>query len=227
MKLKNFLLWCALFAGITSLVYACTHKDVISPSSGAKIERGNDQFTLGVDKWKHDKSHSNVLWETQYLGSVALLTGRFNMFGISSVSFHESNPELIAFEGWVRLNTVNTGEPGRDGSCLLGTFGTATGKVDEPENLAKIKTKKVELSKSDKGYIVTFDLTFLGKTKEQTGKLMYVKKTNIPASGTAAAYDALGMKFDFQFLCKTDYSLVSSNIGDKVGVTLNMNFNNK
>ncbi|PKV66869.1 YceI family protein [Pontibacter ramchanderi] len=213
---------------ISGLVYTgCTHEDDIAPSAGNKIERGQASYTTGVDKWKLDKTHSSVLWETAYLGSGGLLTGRFNNFGVTSLKFEESNPENIAFEGWVRLNTVNTGEPGRDAGCLLGTFGTAAGLTDEANNLATLKSKKVEFSKTDKSYIVTFDMTFMGRTKEYTGKLNYVPKATIPASGTAAEYQIFGLQMEFQFMAKTDFGVVSTNIADKVGVTLNMNFNNK
>ncbi|MDX5348044.1 MAG: YceI family protein [Hymenobacteraceae bacterium] len=214
-----------LISGVTYV--GCTHDDDIAPSAGTKIERGSAAFTSGVDKWKLDKTHSSVLWETAYMGSGGLLTGRFNSFGVTSMSFEESNPEKISFEGWVRLNTVNTGEPGRDGGCLLGTFGTAAGLTDEANNLATLKSKKVEFSKSDKGYIVTFDMTFMGKTKEITGKLNYVPKTTIPASGTAAEYNIFGLKLDYQFFAKSDFGIVSNSIADKVGVSVNMNFNNK
>lgn len=223
---KNFL-W-AILVLMSGIIYvSCTHEDDIAPSTGPKIEFGNSVITAGVNKWKHDKSHSSVLWETAYLGQSGLLTGRFNSFGVANMNFDESKPENTSFEGWVRLNTVNTGEPGRDAGCLLGTFGTAAGLTDETNNLAKLKSKKVEKSKTDKSYIVTFDMTFMGKTKEYTGKLTYVPMSTIPASGTAAAYDVFGLQLEYQFFAKTDFGIVSSNIADKVGVKLNMNFNNK
>lgn len=223
---KNFL-W-AILVLMTGVIYvSCTHEDDIAPSAGPKIDFGNAVVTTGVNKWKLDKSHSSVLWETVYLSQSGLLTGRFNNFGVTSMKFDESNPENTSFEGFVRLNTVNTGEPGRDAGCLLGTFGTAAGLTDEANNLATLKSKKVEKSKTDKSYIVTFDMTFMGKTKEYTGKLKYVPVSTIPASGTAAAYDVFGLQLEYQFFAKTDFSLVSNNIADKVGITLNMNFNNK
>ena len=226
LKKATYFMAAFLLLGI-AYIASCTHKDVVAPSSGANIIRGTDAFSLGQGNWKLDKAHSSVMWETGYLGTSGLLTGRFNMFGVSSLTFNEASPESIAFEGWVRLNTVNTGEPGRDAGCLLGTFGTAAGKVDETENLARLKSKKVEFSKTDKGYIVTADLSFLGVTKEVTGKLNYLAKTTIAAAGTTPAYDVFGLKLDFQFLAKSDYKLVSSSVGDKAMITLNMNFNNK
>jgi polyisoprenoid-binding protein YceI len=219
--------WAILILLSGAIYTSCTHEDDIAPSAGPQVEFGNAIVTAGVNKWKLDKSHSSVLWETAYLGQSGLLTGRFNNFFVTSMSFDESKPENTAFEGAVRLNTVNTGEPGRDAGCLLGTFGTAAGLTDEPNNLATLKSKKVEKSRTDKSYIVTFDMTFMGKTKEYTGKLKYVPVANIPASGTAAAYDVFGLQLEYQFFAKSDFGIVSSNIADKVGITLNMNFNNK
>lgn len=220
-------IWAVLFLFSGMFYTSCTHDDDITPSAGPQVEFGNSIVTAGVNKWKLDKSHSSVLWETAYLGQSGLLTGRFNNFFVTSMTFDESKPENTSFEGSVRLNTVNTGEPGRDAGCLLGTFGTAAGLTDEPNNLATLKSKKIEKSKTDKSYIVTFDMTFMGKTKEYTGKLNYVPIANIPASGTAAAYDVFGLQLEYQFFAKTDFGIVSPNIADKIGITLNMNFNNK
>jgi hypothetical protein len=66
-------------------------------------------------------------------------------------NFYEDKPDSIYFEGYVYLNSVNTGEPGRDGGCLLGTFGTSAGAGYVDSNLAIIKSKKVEFSTTDKG----------------------------------------------------------------------------
>lgn len=206
---------------------SCTHDDEIAPSVNLELNFGNAVVTVGEDNWKHDKTHSSVLWETAYLGQSGLLTGRFNSFSVSSLTFDEGNPQNTSFEGWVRLNSVNTGEPGRDAGCLLATFGTAADLTDEERNLARLKSKKVEFSKTDRSYLVTFDMTFLGKTKEYTGKLSYTPPATIPASGTADAYQVLGLQLKYQILAKTDFGLVSADIADKVDVTLNMNFNNK
>ncbi len=219
--LKTHYLFIALC--ITSLGYmaSCTHEDEIfeTPTLTPPVY-GNDVIKL-TEGWTFDKTHSNVMWETAYMGSAAMLTGRFNQFGFRSMSFDEKNPANTSFEGWVRLNTVNTGEPGRDAGCLLPTFGTALGKVDEPENLAVIKSKSLEASKEFKGYIVKADLTFKGVTKEVTGKLTYTGKTTIQAT---VPYEIAGLYFEFSFLAKTDYALVSSSVADKATVKSNAQF---
>jgi polyisoprenoid-binding protein YceI len=221
------ILLATFFIATVSYMSSCTHDDeIFSPSGAANIQRGTD-VVKNSEGWTFDKSHSNVMWETAYMGSAAMLTGRFNMFGISNFSFDEANPANTSFEAWVRLNTVNTGEFGRDGNattttgCIQTTFGTAAGKIDEPENLAIIKSKSVELSKTDKGYLVKMDLTFKGVTKEVTGKLIYTGKTRIAA---ATPYDLAGFTLEFQFFAKTDYGVVSTNIADKVAIKTNAQF---
>lgn len=208
---------------LTSFVYivSCTHDDeLLSTSNAAAIVRGTDVVKL-TDGWTFDKAHSNVNWSTAFMGSGALLTGKFNQFGFTSFSFDEANPQNTSFEAWVRLNSVNTGEPGRDGGCLLTTFGTAAGKVDETENLAIIKSKSIQFSTTDKGYIVTLDMTFMGKTKEIQAKLNYTGKNRISA---ATPFDLAGMSLEFQIFAKTDFGIVSSSIADKVGIVCNAQF---
>lgn len=223
MKKYFFTRYLAVALLITGFGYlvSCTHDDeLFSPSSSGNIDWGTDVVKL-ADGWTFDKSHSNVMWETAYMGSAALLTGRFNQFGFTSFSFDAANPANTSFEAWVRLNSVNTGEPGRDAGCLLGTFGTALGKVDEPENLAIIKSKSVEKSLSDKFYIVKCDMTFKGVTKEVTAKLFYTGKSRIEAT---TPYDLAGLNIEFSMFAKTDFGIVSTSIADKVTVKSNAQF---
>jgi polyisoprenoid-binding protein YceI len=202
-------------------IISCTHDDeILDIPTVTEPKRGTDIVKV-VDGWAFDKSHSNVNWETAYMGAAAMLTGRFNQFGFRAFSFDEANAANTNFEAWVRLNTVNTGEPGRDAGCLLGTFGTATGKVDEVENLAVVKSKSIEPSKTDKGYIVKCDLTFHGVTKEVTAKLSYTGKTRIEAT---TPYDVVGFTLEFQMLAKTDFAIVSTSVADKVTITCNAQF---
>jgi polyisoprenoid-binding protein YceI len=95
-------------------------------------------------QWKLDKVHSSTLWQGSYIGSAGLLTGRFNQFGMHDVTdpkmlnynttgqpqkdtswaFYESDPTKTYFNGYVQINTSNTGEPGRDTGCNISTLGT-------------------------------------------------------------------------------------------------------
>ena len=219
--IKTHHLLVALYLLTLGYMVSCTHDDeMLDLPTVTAITRGTDVVKMS-EGWTFDKTHSNVMWETAYMGSAAMLTGRFNQFGFRSLSFDEANPANTNFEAWVRLNTVNTGEPGRDAGCLLGTFGTALGKVDEAENLAVIKLKSIEPSKTDKGYIVKCDMTFKGVTKEVTGKLSYTGKTRIAAT---TPYDIAGLTLEFQMLAKTDFGVVSTSVADKVTVKSNAQF---
>ena len=209
-------------------VVSCTHDDeILSLSGGSRIERGTQVLSFPDPKVTHDKAHSNVGWETMYLGGLSLLTGRFDKFGFTTFNFDEANPANTNFEAWVWLNSVNTSEPNRDKFCLAGngttsTFGTTMAMTTETANVAKIKSTSVELSPADKGYIVKFDLTFHGKTKNLTGKLSYAGKT---VSGTGAtAKNVFGFNLEFQMLAKTDFAIDSPNIADLVSVKCNAVF---
>jgi polyisoprenoid-binding protein YceI len=225
MRLKNkpqLLIAIFLFFGMAYMV-ACTHDDLIVSTSGTKIERGTQKLNFITDpKVSFDKSHSNVGWQTAYLGGLSLLTGRFDTMGFTSFDFDEANPASTSFEAWVWVNRVNTSEPGRDKGCLQTTYGVNTTMTTEAANVAKIKSKSIELSTTDKGYIVKFDFTFHGVTKELTGKLFY---DGMVVSGSGAtAKNVYGFSFSFQFLAKTDFLITSNSIADLVTVNCNAIF---
>jgi polyisoprenoid-binding protein YceI len=162
------------------------------------------------------------MWETAYMGGLSLLTGRFDTLGFTSFNFDEADVTKTNFEAWVWINRVNTSEPGRDKGCLQGTFGVNTSMTSQTENVAILKTKSVELSTTDKGYVVKCDLTFHGVTKEVTGKLTY---DGMLTSGTGATQKFnYGFDFQFQFLAKSDFAIVSNNIADRVVVKCNAIF---
>lgn len=208
-----------------------------------------------TNEWKVDKTHSSVLWSTNYVGAAGLLTGRFNQFGVhdvtdakaisygvtgqplldSSWAFYENEPAKTYFNGYVQINTSNTGEPGRDAGCNVAGMGTVaivpgTQNLSFP-NLAKIKTTEVKFDPASNGYIVTLSLTYQGKlttplTKTGiVGKLDYIPKKSVQF-GTAAGYDVFGLQLKFQFNCR-DFGITSTSIADKIDIECNMNFNNK
>jgi polyisoprenoid-binding protein YceI len=219
---KNLTTWLVALTLISfAIIYSCTHKDQVAPSNGSNITRGTQVLTLTNPKLSFEKAHSNVGWETPYSGSLSLLTGRFNSFGFTSFNFDEANPAASNFECWVELNTVNTGEAGRDTGCLLGTYHTGKiGKIDQraDSNLAVLKTTSIEYCTTDAGYIVKGNLKFLGVTKSIIGKMTY---DGSAPSGTKTKY---GLSFTFQILSKTDFGLVSTNIADNVILKCNAIF---
>jgi polyisoprenoid-binding protein YceI len=230
-----------LFA-VGLILSQCKHDDTIVPAKGPdpdNIVRGTESIScltctplvsngassdfntsaIPSGQWYCDKSHSNVMWESPYKGVGSLLTGRFNYFVLEKVVFDETDPTKIEFQGYVRLNTVNTGEPGRDGGCLLTTYGTAVGKTTESENIASIKTTSVKYSETDAGYIATADLTFLGVTKSVSVKLDYEKQEHFDG---APGYTVSGLEASFVFNAISDFGLVSTNIADQIEVRMNM-----
>jgi len=257
MKLSNrFLLILAVVLSGVIYIFSCTRKDQIIETT-VKITRGNEvllpQLITGdTTKFKLDKVHSSVLWQGSYNGASGLLTGRFNQFGMANVTpaqmiyynitgqplpdtawaFYESEPSKTYINGYVQINTSNTGEPGRDTGCNIGTTGTIkiiTGVQNlSDSNLAKIHSTKVEFDPASAGYIVTMDLTWRGNrsvnpapiTKTVVGKLFYVKRTRI-SSG-----EVFGLQLVFEFN-KKDFSITSTSVSDKIQVECNMNFKTK
>lgn len=251
-----------IFCGFGYIV-SCTHENNLPPpSSGGTgpITRGNGVFLPGTltagdtSQWKLDQVHSSVLWSTNYVGAAGLLTGRFNDFGMADVTdnlakiyytsgqpipdtswaFYESDPTKTYFNGYVEINTTNTGEPARDSGCALSSLGTV--KIIPGahnltvQNLAKIKTTNVAYDTESAGYILTMDMTWQGlltapKTESITGKLQYIKRAVVGA-GAPGAYSVFGLQLEFQFNCR-DFGITTTNISDNVMIQCNMNFNNK
>ena len=243
---------------------SCTHDDdLIVPIETTRppiINRENNvhlpgNMTTGnPNEWKFDKSHSSVLWSTNYVGASGLLTGRFNQFGIhdvtdakmlsyvttgqplqdSSWAFYESDPSKSYINGYVQINTSNTGEPGRDAGCNVSGMGTTAIVAGTQNltvtNLAKIKTTEIKFDPASNDYIVTLNMTWQGKlaaplTKSIVGKLKYIRKSTVQF-GTGTAYDVFGLQLTFQFNCR-DFGITSTNIADKIEIVCNANFHNK
>ena len=260
---KTFLVLLVLISGY-GYIASCTHDDeLIVPiqvskpfvsTRGTNVHLPGNMTSGNSNEWKVDKSHSNVLWSTNYVGAAGLLTGRFNQFGVhdltsakminyvttgqplpdSSWAFYENEPAKTYFSGYVQINTSNTGEPGRDGGCNISGLGT-TAIVAGTQNLtvtniAQIKTTKVEFDPASNGYIVTLNLIWQGKlaaplTKSLVGTLKYIPKARVQF-GTAAAYEVFGLQLKFQFNCR-DFGITSTSISDKIEIECNVNFNNK
>lgn len=258
---KNLLALVALVS-IFGYIVSCTRSDsLIVPLQISKpftASRGTNVHLPGATgdttKWKLDKAHSSILWSTNYVGAAGLLTGRFNQFGMHDVidaemqnysttgqplpdtswAFYENDPSKTYFNGYVQINTSNTGEPGRDGGCNISGMGTVpivSGVQNLTlTNLAKIKTTKVEFDPASNGYIVTLNLTWQGKlsaplTKTIIGTLKYIPQSRVQF-GTAAGYNVFGLQLKFQFNCR-DFGITSTSISDKIEIECNMNFNNK
>ena len=74
------------------VIISCKHDDEAIEFANVTITRGNavmlpGNMTAGdTSQWKFDKTHSNVMWQTNYVGAAGLLTGRFNQFGLAKVT---------------------------------------------------------------------------------------------------------------------------------------------
>ncbi len=242
-------------------IISCTKDNAILPlpaNNNPIIKRDSATMLPGAvtagnkEEWKLDKAHSSVLWQGNYIGAAGLLTGRFNQFGMHEVvtaemtnygvsgqpvkdnnwAFYEKDPTKTFFNGYVQINTSNTGEPGRDTGCNISTLGTIKVVPSTQNltvtNLATIKTTKVEFDALSSDYIVTLNLSWQGKlgaplTKSLVGRLKYIKRATVTA---AVPYDVFGLQLTFQFNCR-DFGIVSTSVSDKIEIECNMNFNNK
>ena len=260
---KTLLLIAIILISGYGYMASCTHKDLVMPEQATgtvTINRSNGIFLPGTEtigdtsQWKMDQVHSSVLWSGNYLQTGALLTGRFNDFGLNSIpssakqqyvttgqpvldsswAFYENDPTKSYFNGYVQMNTCNTGEPGRDGGCYLNFVGAPklmAGKQNLIDsNVAVIRTTKVELDTKSPGYIVTMVMSYKGllaAVHDTTinGTLSYVKRSTVGA-GTASAYDQFGLQLNFQFNCRS-FGITTTEVSDIISVQCNMNFNNK
>ena len=225
LKTKIYLLSLALLVSMLGYFVSCKHDDTALPEGTLNLNRGNSSLTYDNVNTTFDKVHSNVNWSSPYLGEVSILTGRFNSFGFKTFNFVEDDPTKISFEAWVDLRAVNTSEPGRDGGCLQTTYFNS--KVGDPayiDTIATIKSKTVQLSTTDRGYIVTADLSFHGVTKEITGHL---DLTGILPDHVfnGKTFDVYGFTLKFSFLSQTDFGVESGETADKVDVVCSANFN--
>jgi polyisoprenoid-binding protein YceI len=221
--MKNNKILLAYLAGILTIgillhSVSCTREDQVIGT----IDPPN--FTYGTatvktsEGWVFNKTHSSVLWETDYLGVSALLTGRFNSFD-AKAEFTEDHPETSTLSGWVVLSSVNTGEPGRDGGCLLVTFGTTV------DDTAKFVTTSIAFDNQG-GYIAHADLDFHGVKKDITMQLTYTKATRFDEnSGIGGApFTIAGLSGQFEINAKTDFGIVSTSIADRVRVKISCQF---
>ena len=129
------------------------------------------------------------------------------------------DPEDISFKGVVTLSTVNTGEPGRDQGCLLGTLGT------EENDFATLTSESVSYDGTG-GYDVDATLDFHGFSHTVTMKMVYTGSTFFPEeSGIhGAPFTVAGFVGTFEFNALTDFGIETDNIADRVVVRCNMQF---
>lgn len=226
MTKKRFrLIWIfsVLFLGMAFIFTACQKDDEIE-SLVNEFQTGSAKLNTN-DDWNFDKAHSNVRWETLYMGKAALLTGRFNNFKID-INFDEANPASGKIEASVVLNSVHSGENGRDrlDGCLQRAIGVvhngdtlANGNLDPAgivanTNVATFTSKSIEIHGD--GYLAKGDFTFNGVSKTEELYFDYL------GTETISGGDALLAGF-YGFLtinAISEYGVNSTNIADKVTI---------
>ena len=241
-RLTGFIL---LSVGMIVLLSSCENSDEPDPDPIVPIERGTDSYDIADatpqdyleglvaatsngeifaayglvpnGQWFLDVPHSAVNWKTLYNGEGSDLTGKFSWFALKNFSFDETDPSKISFTAKVMLNSVVTGQILRDDGCLLVTYGTDAAFIDEPANLAVIKSTSASYNVDDAGYTVLADLTFLGVTKGVTMNLEYLGKTEYDS------YTLISFEAEFQFNAKSDFFLEDASVAELASVTLDLN----
>jgi polyisoprenoid-binding protein YceI len=208
-SLKVFIL--AGFLGVF-LINSCTHEDDTTPTIDPTTFEYGDAVVSNSAGANFDKTHSSVRWETAYLGTSALLTGRFNSF-VFTAEFDQQDLEGSSITGKVTLSSVNTGEPGRDAGCLLGTFGTAVS--DEATY------QSTSITEDGQGaYVIKGDLTFHGVTSEVIGTLEYAGTDffDVDSGINGAPLYVSGLVIKFEMNAISIFGLETHNIADRVVV---------
>lgn len=181
--------------------------------------------------WKVDKSHSNVMWETDYYASGAPLTGRFNIFEMK-VLFDAATPSNSTIRGWVQLSTYNTGEPGRDayGKCGPGYMGIKWDTISKNPTVLKPQAatdtawfKSTSVVKYGTGYLVKADFTFRGVTRTIEMPLTYTGISTSTNATSGKKTDRTGLYGQFGINAITVFGVNSTSINDLVTIRIDCN----
>ncbi|WP_258103584.1 YceI family protein [Marinoscillum sp. MHG1-6] len=224
--LRKFRIPILVMAVLSLLMYQCTNDDDMPD-----YVPGDAVIDTEGTVWRFDKAHSNVEWETAYLGELALLTGRFSDFFID-VDFDEQNPELSSIFASVVITSNLTGEPNRDhlGGCMPTTLGVihngdtlADGSLDPAgiDSLSNVASfQSVSITRDGPDYHAKGMLTFKGVSDEVELVFNFLgvhdHSDAQDASDLRAAFTG-----EFSFLAKSIFGVDSDNIGDEVTVKIN------
>ena len=229
--MRKPVLWMVALFTAALLFSQCTEDNVVKELTAQDVT-GEYAINTVDGSWRFDKSHSNVRWQTAYVGDQALLTGRFNSF-LAMVDFDQADLANSSIAGWVVVSTSNTGEPGRDGFGKCGprylgvehngdTLGD--GSLD-PDGIIAETDSAYFSSKSivalGSGYKATGTFTFNGVSTDLDLIFKYITETDYsdPPDGSNVRASFTG---EFVFPAKSVYGVTSSSIGDLVTVSLNI-----
>ena len=210
---------------------AATGSDVIDARIGGYPPTS---YTV-AGKWKVDKAHSNVMWETKYYANGAPLTGRFNMFELK-VNFDQANPAKTTVNSWVQLSTFNTGEPGRDGygKCGPGYMGikfdtlskTPTVVLQPRATTDTAWFKSTSCERYGNGFLLKGNFIFRGVTKAVEVPLTYTGISTITNATTGKKTDRAGLFGQFGINANSIFGVNSTSIDDLVTIRIDCNMVN-
>jgi hypothetical protein len=203
----------------------------------------SDADTIGTQRRKVTfNSHSKVTWESHYnQGNDQIIAGAFNTLQFNRFIFEEANPANIQFSGYVLLSSLTTFEPTRDAlgtGCVSKTMKVDTINATTPDPItdtARLYTTSVV--KYGDGYLahcmmkafyispppstdtIGVPSSYYGTTIEKPVDVYFTfeKKKVWNSTGTTFNWEFIfeGM---FNFKAKSEYYVVSNNIGDIVTV---------
>ncbi len=230
----------------------------VTTSSGSTTfdcyTNGISSTGLTAGQWYADKPHCNIMWETKYYQSNAMLTGRFNIFNMY-VKFDEANPANTKIKGWVKLSTFNTGEPGRDGLWSIGNTSTPYSSTDYMKkggcgmtymgvgmDTTKIDSVNYTLlpkpstdtawftstscARYGSGYIVKGSFVFRGVTKAIDMYMTNTVKSTTTSTTDGTKVDRVGLMGSFTINANTVFGVNSTSISDEVLIRIDCNVRN-
>ncbi len=214
------------------LTLTCTHDDEVEPILNGGSEVGELYVDTNGPVWRFDKPHSNIEWETAYLGELALLTGRFSNFNIDLV-FDEKNIENSSIDAYVVITSNITGEPNRDrlGGCLTNTLGVIhngdtledgsldPAGIDSLSNVASFSSTNISRIEGNE-YLAKGFLNFHGVKSpiDLTFRLVEYYDRSEAKDGTDLR---AGFSGEFTMFAKSIFEVESNNIGDEVTIKIN------
>jgi polyisoprenoid-binding protein YceI len=137
-------------------------------------------FAAQADTYKIDPVHSAVIFKSLHLNTNYVF-GRFNQFG-GTINEDSSDPSKTSFEVTVQVDSIDTGNPQRDGHLKSLTFFSA-------KEFPTITFKSTSVKPSGgKQLEVTGELTLHGKTKPITITSERVGSSNVPQFGQRVGY---------------------------------------
>jgi polyisoprenoid-binding protein YceI len=133
-----------------------------------------------ADTYKIDPVHSSVIFRAPHINT-GYVFGRFDQFG-GTINDDTSDPSKTSFDVTIQVDSVDTGNPQRDGHLKSPTFFSAK---EFPTITFKSNSVK---SSGDKKLEVTGDLTMHGQTKPITFTVERVGSSNLPNFGQRVGY---------------------------------------